>query len=213
MEGKKRNIALRISLFLILLVLCLSVSENEQIKNGLTTAQETNHHIVEIGDRFVILNWTIQENYSYSGFRIEIYDCSLNLSQTWSIIQINQTTSPDYLDQVNLVNYTDSYGDIFYSQKEFSLNFTYFIVSTSTKSIQVKINGLKTSTPYQMQIYSTNSSIVLNNELSFLLVQEEESFWITEEFTTLLSIDEALEYSRTATTITILVIILIFVVI
>lgn len=213
MEGKKRKIILRISVLLILIALCLSVSENEQTKIGLTTAQETNHHVVEIGDRFVILNWTIQENYSFSGFRIEIYDNSLNLSQTWSIIQINHTTFPDYFDQVNLVNYTDSYGEIFASQKEFSVNFTYFIVPTSSKSIQVKINGLKTSNPYQMQIYSTNSSIALDNEHSILLVEEEESFWITEEFTTLQSIDEALEYSKTATTITILGIILVFVII
>ncbi|MHA1551041.1 MAG: ABC transporter permease subunit [Candidatus Heimdallarchaeaceae archaeon] len=213
MQGKKRKITLRISVLLILIAFCLSVSENEQMKLSLTTAQETNHHIVEIGDRFVILNWTIQENYSFNGFRIEIYDSSLNLSQTWSIIQINQTLLLDYFDQVNLVNYTDSYGEIFTSQKEISLNFTYFIVPSSTKSIQVKINGLKTSNPYNLQIYSTNSSIVLNNGQNILLVEEEESFWITEEFTTLLSIDEALKYSRTATTITILVIILIFIII
>ena len=152
MQGKKRKITLRISVLLILIAFCLSVSENEQMKLSLTTAQETNHHIVEIGDRFVILNWTIQENYSFNGFRIEIYDSSLNLSQTWSIIQINQTSLLDYFDQVNLVNYTDSYGEIFTSQKEVSLNFTYFIVPSSTKSIQVKINGLKTSNPYHLQI-------------------------------------------------------------
>ncbi len=213
MQEKKRKILIRISVFLILLALCLSVSENEQTKPNLATAQETNQHIVEIGDRFVILNWTIQDNYSFSGFRIEIYDSSLNLSQTWSIIQINQTGPLDYFDQVNLVNYTNSYGEIFTSQKETSLNFTFFTVPTNTKSIQVKINGLKTSNPYYIQIYSTNSSVVLSNEQSILLVEEEESFWITEEFTTQLSKDEALKYSKTATTITILAIILIFVII
>jgi arabinogalactan oligomer/maltooligosaccharide transport system permease protein len=191
----------------------MSASENEQTKIGFVTAQETNHHIVEIGDRFVVLNWTVQENYTFSGFRIEVYDSSLNLSQTWSVIQINSTMSPNYIDQVNLVNYTDSLGEIFYSQKEFSLNFTYFIVPTNTKSIQVKINGLKTTNPYQIQIYSTNSSLVINNDFSILLVEEEETFWITEEFTTLQSIDEVLKYSKTATTITILAIILIFVII
>jgi arabinogalactan oligomer/maltooligosaccharide transport system permease protein len=213
MWGKKRKITFIISVFLILITLCLIISENEQMKIGLSTAQETNSHIVEIGDRFVILNWTIPENYSFSGFRIEIYDSSLNLSHTWSIIQINQTATPNYFDQVNLVNYTDSNGDILTSQKEISLNFTYFIVPTSTNSIQVKVNGLKTINPYQIQIYSTNSTLVPNNELSILLVEEEESFWITEEFSTLQSIDEALKYSRTATTITILAIILVFIVI
>jgi len=183
------------------------------MKIGLSTAQETNNHIVEIGDRFVILNWTIQENYSFSGFRIEIYDSSLNHSHTWSIIQINQTATPNSFDQVNLVNYTDSNGEILTSQKEISQNFTYFIVPTGTKSIQVKVNGLKTTNPYKMQIYSANSTLVLNNELSILLVEEEESFWITEEFFTLQSIDEALKYSKTATTITILAIILVFIVI
>ncbi|MHA1817198.1 MAG: ABC transporter permease subunit [Candidatus Heimdallarchaeaceae archaeon] len=213
MRDNKRKIILRVSLALVLLVFSLSAYGDEQTKIGIVTAQETNHHIVEIGDRFVILNWTIQENFSFNGFRIEIDDQSLNLSRTWSIIQINQTTSPTYYDSVNFVNYTDSNDDIFASQKEVSLNFTYFIVPTITKSIQVKINGLKTSNPYQIGIYSTNTSTVLENDFSVLLVDVEETFWITEEFSTLQSIDEALKYSRTATTITILIIILIFIII
>ncbi|MCG3223900.1 MAG: hypothetical protein H7647_05505, partial [Candidatus Heimdallarchaeota archaeon] len=91
MQRKKRKITVRITVFLIVIALCMIASENEQTKIGFVTAQETNRHIVEIGDRFVVLNWTVQENYTFSGFRIEVFDSSLNLSQTWSVIQINST--------------------------------------------------------------------------------------------------------------------------
>jgi len=41
MWGKKRKVTFIISVFLILLTLCLIISENEQMKIGLSTAQET----------------------------------------------------------------------------------------------------------------------------------------------------------------------------
>ncbi|MBY9000432.1 MAG: ABC transporter permease subunit [Candidatus Heimdallarchaeota archaeon] len=212
LREKIKKLTLRTTFVLLLLVISLSLF-NEYIPNiGTVSAQGTNGHIVEINDRFVVLNWTVQENLSYNSFRIEIDDKSLNETYTWSIIQINQSTL-NLFHEVNPVNYSEANGNIYPSQKEIALNFTYFLIPENVTFVQAKVNGLKTFSPYQISIFSSNISIIESEGSRILQINEEEISWVTEEFITLQSVEEALEYSRTATTITILVIVTVFVII
>ena len=212
LKDRYNKIILRTILVLLFLVISFNVISNSKLESRFVSAQEVHGQIIEISDRFVVLNWTVQENLTYNSFRIEIEDKSLNETSTWSIIRINHTINPLH-NEVNLVNYTENDGNVYLSQKETSLNFTFFKIPENVTSVQVKVNGLNTDSPYQISIYSSNTSIVENGIERFIQTTEEEIFWITEDFNTLQSIEEALKYSRMATTITILVIVLIFVII
>ncbi len=175
--------------------------------NVFAQADETS--IVDIGDRYAIVNWTLPTSSIYDGFRIEYYDVSLNQSFTWSMVIINETEDIT-LEYFSQVNYSIN-DEIFLSQKMHTLNFSLYIVDNSAESIQTKITGLEPTSLYSIALHLVNVSLVSNQGEYTILTESEELYWESEQFETLLSFEDNLEYSKLATSLSLLVIVFIFI--
>ncbi len=175
------------------------------------SAQTDEAVLTEIGERYVIVNWTLPDSYIYNGFRIEYYNHSLNQSFTWSMVVLNETqsTSLEYFSQVNY----SSNNDVFLSQKIYTTNFTVYLVDTDAETIQAKITGLKPVNTYSISLYMVNASFGIDNGDYLITTESEEFFWESEQIETLQSYEDRLEYSKLATSLSILVIVILFIVV
>ncbi|MHA1827778.1 MAG: ABC transporter permease subunit, partial [Candidatus Heimdallarchaeaceae archaeon] len=194
---------------LILLFISINLMNTNSSRIQTSKAQNERGEIVDIADRFIIINWTTPHSFNSNSFIIELQDITSNVSSIWSIIRINGTYVKGF-NSMNLVNFTDSPGNNYQAQKESSYNFTYYVVPEGVISVQVKVNGLKPSALYLINIYSSNTSLSFYEGLTQIKILDEELYWSSMEFETLQSPDEALKYSKTATTISLLIIMTIF---
>ena len=145
----------------------------------------------------------------YNSFRIDYDDEALNQSFTWSMILLNDThsTSLEYFTQVN---YTID-QEIFLSQKLPTMNFTAFLIENNAETIQAKITGLKPESNYKISIYLVNASLVILENDYAIIADSSSLFWESNQFETLLSLQDSLRYSKLATSLTLLTIVILFV--
>jgi len=208
LKSKKRWIIILI--FLFLTVLGSNILNSDSKNNSFISAQSTDPEIADIFDRFIFLNWSSNYTPSYNSYRIEIYDNQLNESFTWSMIYLNQTINVDN-NVFSLANYSKM-GAVFPAQKIVATNFSLYMIPLDSESIQVKITGLTPSSTYSISIYSANSSVLIEDDNFLVLISSEILSWESEEFDTLQSPEEALQYSRKSTYISLLIIIVIFII-
>ena len=176
----------------------------------LAVAQSEDVVVSDVGDRYIIVNWTLPVSPIYDGFRIDFYDFNLNMSFTWSIVLFNESevTTDEYFSQVN---YSIS-EELFLSQKLQATNFTVYLVDTSAETIQAKITGFQPVQIYTVSIYLVNISLVLDNGEYTIHTLSDEILWESEEIETLQSSEDQLEYSKLATSLSILVIAILFII-
>jgi len=200
---RKKQIALVGVLFSIILLSLSFQSQSEVF------AQTGDASIIEVGDRYALLNWTVPTNFSHNSFRIELENVELNQSTTWSMILLNETqdTNNEFFTQVN---YTVDDG-VFISQKYRTFNFTIYLVSNNSETIQSKITGLKPTTNYTLSLYLTNISLVYSAGDTIVKIDTEFLFWKSETFITAIETETDLEYSKLATSLSLAVIVIIFV--
>ncbi len=173
------------------------------------SAQTGEPSITEIGDRYVVVNWTLPTSLMYNSFRIDYYDEALNQSFTWSMILLNDTQSTT-LEYFTQVNYTID-QEVFLSQKLLTMNFTAFLIEDNAETVQAKITGLKPESHYIISIYLVNTSLVILENNYVVITDSSALFWESDQFETLLSLEDSLKYSKLATSLTLLVIIILFI--
>ncbi len=183
---------------------------SDRINKSIVYAQSTDPEIIEIFDRFIFLNWSSNHTPSINSYRIEINDTQLNESYTWSMIYLNQTVNLDS-NVFSLANYS-KLDSILPAQKIVATNFSLYIVPLDSESIQVKITGLIPSSTYSISIFSSNSSLIMDDNNLIVQIDSEVLTWESETFETLLSPEEALQYSRSSTYISILIIVVVFII-
>ena len=61
--------------------------------------------IVEIKDRYVILNWSLQTEVNYNSFQIDLNSDKTNQTTIWSFISLNHS-SANFEGDFSIVNYT-----------------------------------------------------------------------------------------------------------
>ncbi|TFG09828.1 ABC transporter permease subunit, partial [Candidatus Heimdallarchaeota archaeon] len=202
--NRTRQFLLMIVLFNILLLLMSSQTSFSVF------AQTEEISITEVGDRYSILNWTIPNSLTYNAFKIDLENIVLNQSSTWSMVLLNETqdTQLEYFTQVN---YTKD-NEVFYSLKYQTLNFTTYIVSNESTTIQSKVTGLIPTTNYTIALYLANISLIPYEGNTIIKINSEVLFWESESFLTLAEIGSDLGYSKLATSLSLAVIVLIFII-
>ncbi|MHA1687109.1 MAG: ABC transporter permease subunit [Candidatus Heimdallarchaeaceae archaeon] len=207
--AKKDRKTSRIIFFLLFAALIfISLSINSKEVNN-TIAVSNVAEIVEIGDRYTIVNWTKPENRTFNSYSLKVENCNDNATSTWSVITLNATHLPSSSEK-NLVNFTDSQKNCYPALKQFSTNFSYFTIFENHITVQAKITGLVPETTYIIKIYLANITIIEENGQSKLILNSEEISWSSEKFSTLPSINENLEYSKNTTLLSLLIISLLF---
>ncbi|MCE7742653.1 MAG: ABC transporter permease subunit [Candidatus Heimdallarchaeota archaeon] len=207
-RSRERKIAKKkLSMFLIIgsIVLVSLLFQNHY--NVSAQSEETS--LIEIGDRYAIVNWTCPSSSIYHGFRIDYYDVALNQSFTWSMVILNDTQdiTLEYFSQVNY-----SIGDeTFISQKFQTSNFSIYLVDEGAETIQTRITGLEPTSLYSISLHLVNVSLTSDQGDYLITTESEVQYWESEQFETLLSFDDNLEYSKLATSLSLLVIVIIFV--
>ncbi|MHA1197806.1 MAG: ABC transporter permease subunit [Candidatus Heimdallarchaeaceae archaeon] len=204
---KTKKSSNKLSLFLVVGSIILVSLLFQNHPNVIAQSEETS--LIEIGDRYTVVNWTCPESYSYHGFRIDYFDVTLNQTLTWSMVILNETqeTTLEYFSQVNY-----SIGEeTFVSQKFQTTNFSIFIVDESAETIQTKITGLEPTSFYSLSLHLVNISLTFDQENYFIKTESEVLYWESEQFETLPSFEDNLEYSKLATSLSLLVIVIIFI--
>ncbi len=174
-----------------------------------TVAQNEDVVLTYIGDRYIVVNWTVPTSSIYDGFRIDYYDFNLNKSFTWSIVLLNESEETTY-EYFSQVNYSIS-EELYLSQKLQTINFTVYLVDITSETIQAKITGFQPVQIYSISIYLVNTSLVLDDGNYKIHTISEELFWESNQIETLQSSEDQLEYSKLATSLSILVIAIIFI--
>ncbi|MFW9851565.1 MAG: ABC transporter permease subunit [Candidatus Thorarchaeota archaeon] len=207
MSNRRRSIRKKFILFVVFggfLIFSLLFNKGE-----LTVAQDEDVVLANIGDRYVVVNWTVPASSIYDGFRIDYFDLNLNKNFTWSIILLNESEESTY-EYFSQVNYSIS-EDLYLSQKLHTNNFTVYLVDISSETIQVKITGFQPVQTYSIAIYLVNTSLILDEGEYTIYATSEEFFWESEQIETLQGFEDQLEYSKLATSLSILVIAILFI--
>ncbi len=163
--------------------------------------------IVEIKDRYVILNWSLQTEVNYNSFQIDLYSDKTNQTTIWSFISLNHF-SANFEEDFSIVNYTLS-SEIFRAEKISTSNFTVYSVPYNAESVQVKVTGLIPEESYLLKISISNITFV-EGMVPSVIVSSSSIIWSSFLFQTLSSIQQASVHSRTATVVSLLIIILVF---
>ena len=74
----------------MVLSFCAILYFAQPFSNNTVLAQEGSAEIVDIQDRYILLNWSIPDNASFNSFRID-YTNETGFNHTWSVIFLNQT--------------------------------------------------------------------------------------------------------------------------
>ena len=204
-EKKLRKTKIVILLVFSSIIFSLLLSPNSTSVN----AQSDVVSVLDIGDRFVVLNWTVPANSSYDGFRIEYENLDLNQTSTWSIVLLNETqdTTLEYFSQVNYSISTETYM----SQKYQTSNFSVFIVKNESETVQTKVTGLKPTNAYTISMYLVNISLIPYEGERIIRTDSETLFWQSDQFETNLASEDSLKYSKLATSLSLLVIVIVFI--
>ena len=191
----RRKVVYFLTIFLLFLSLSLFQSINRKIIT--VSAQDEKAEVIEVQDRFIILNWTIPSIQNFDSFRISLISNQSEEESTWSMVLINSSieVSPA---SFSLVNFTSD-GIIISAQKIFTLNFTSYVIEHTAETVQAKITGLQPSTNYSVNLYLTNSSLVMEEDGQVIYSLTEELYWNSTIFQTEISSEDTLEYSRRAT--------------
>jgi len=192
----------------MVLSFCAILYFAQPFSNNTVLAQEGSAEIVDIQDRYILLNWSIPDNASFNSFRID-YTNETGFNHTWSVIFLNQTLEHEE-NFFSPVNFTISDSN-FLAQKKLTLNYTVYVVSNESDSIQARITGLLPFQKYHFSIYLVNASLVEFSNTYFIQQSSDELFWNSEEIETLQSIEEQLQYSKLATSLSLLVIVILFI--
>ncbi|MHA1401487.1 MAG: ABC transporter permease subunit [Candidatus Heimdallarchaeaceae archaeon] len=162
--------------------------------------------IVDVKDRYVVINWSIPQEIVFNSFEIIVYDYQQeNNGSVWSIIMLNQTVTPPQ-SGFTLVNYTEA-NYIYQASKMFTSNFTIYIASENSTTIQSKITGLHPNTNYKFAINLVNTSIIKAEKYPIISILTEQEWWISSSIQTLLDIEQTSNYSRSATMLSLLLIV------
>ncbi|MCG3221434.1 MAG: ABC transporter permease subunit [Candidatus Heimdallarchaeota archaeon] len=198
-------------LTLLIIFLSLNFFQGNNFNTTLVSAQQEKAEVVEIQDRSIILNWTIPSIHNFNSFRISLLSNQSKEESTWTMILFNNSIEVS-ITSFSLANFSSD-GIVKSAQKIHTANFTSYVVETTAESVQTKITGLQPSTNYTFFLYLSNSSLVVEEENQVIYLLTEELYWNSTIIKTQLSSEDAIEYSRRATILTLLFIVVIFVVI
>ncbi|MCE7740020.1 MAG: hypothetical protein GPJ50_11640, partial [Candidatus Heimdallarchaeota archaeon] len=193
---------------LILIILSGILLFSQSHSSNKIRAQSNNVSIADIQDRYVLLNWSVPDNSLFNGFRID-YRNETGFNHTWSFIFLNQSVEREE-NYFSPVNYTISDSNLL-AQKKITLNFTVYIVSNESDAIHARITGLLPSQLYQFSIYLVNATFVDYTDMQIIQQVSEELYWESEQVETLQSQEDQLHYSKLATSLSLLVIVILFV--
>ena len=200
----------KVIFLLILLILFFSLSITKSKNGDLNSiyAQSENINVVDLQDRFVIINWTIPLSQNFNSFRISLISNQTE-ETTWTMIFLN--SSFEVLSTgFSLVNFT-SEGSLNSAQKIFTTNFTSYLIKETSETVQTKITGLQPLTNYSVNLYLSNSSLVIEEEGQIVYSHTEYLYWSSSSFQTKSSSEDILEYSRRATILSLLFIVIVFI--
>ncbi len=176
--------------------------------NNTVYAQTGSTEIVDIYDRYVLLNWSVPINSSFNSFRVD-YANETGFNHTWSVIFLNQTVEQEE-NYFSLVNYTVSDTN-FLAQKKLTQNYTVYVVSNESDYIQARITGLLPSQLYRFSIYLLNASLIDYSGTQIVQQTSYEHLWSSNQIETLQSLEEQLQYTKLATSLSLLAIVILFI--
>ena len=197
----------KISLLTVIILIGILLFAQSPSSNKIR-AQSDNVSISDIQDRYVLLNWSVPDNSLFNGFRID-YRNETGFNHTWSFIFLNQSVEREE-NYFSPVNYTISDSNLL-AQKKITLNFTVYIVSNESDTIHARITGLLPSQLYQFSIYLVNATFVDYTDMQIIQQVSEELHWESVQIETLQSQEDLLHYSKLATSLSLLVIVILFV--
>ncbi|NPD87535.1 MAG: ABC transporter permease subunit [Asgard group archaeon] len=203
--------AILFCLIVFTIFLSLNIIQDNKLALMQVSAQAEETEIVEIRDRSISVNWSIPVIHNFNSFRISLLSNNSEEESTWTMILFNssiETTTNSF----SLVNYSSS-GSLHSAQKIFTTNFTSYIVENTAETIQTRITGLQPSSFYTIFLYLSNSSLIQEEGNQVIYSATEELYWNSTFIETKLSTEDALEYSRRATILSLLFIVVIFIVI
>lgn len=210
MRKMKRKTALY-CLAILFMFFSLSFFQGINDSLSLVSAQSEEAEVIEIHDRSIILNWTIPSIQNFNSFRISLLSNQSEEESTWTMILLNNTIEVS-TNSFSLVNYSTS-DSLHSAQKIHTSNFTSYVIENTAETVQTEINGLEPSTNYTVNLYLSNSSLFVENESQVLFILNEEFYWNSTIIETKISSEDTFEYSRRATVLSLLFIVVIFIVI
>ena len=205
-----RKTKIRMVIIVFLIFIGISLPLINKTRNSFVSAQNIDVEIIDVFDRFVFLNWSTEDTALYNSFRINIYDSQINESYDWSMVYINQSVDFTSIG-FSLVNYSIS-NLVYSAQKISTSNFSLYLIPSESRTVQAEVNGLKPTSIYSISLFIANSTIIRNDDSSIIKIDTELLLWESEEFETLQSPEDALEYSRNSTIISLVIIISLFII-
>ncbi|MCK4845793.1 MAG: hypothetical protein KAS95_08980, partial [Candidatus Heimdallarchaeota archaeon] len=137
LQKKQKLFVFSLVFLTLIFISTLRTTANSLERDRVNFFQDVDGSIVEIKDRYVILNWSLQTEVNYNSFQIDLYSAKTNQTTIWSFISLNQP-SADFEEGFSIVNYTLSSGN-FRAEKILTSNFTVYSVPYNAESIQIKV--------------------------------------------------------------------------